>query len=817
METDHAAREEDADDHVLSKHEEEGREEEDEDEEEDQPLFDDDDEEEDEDADNNNNNKDSNSNFLNNNRAKLDSEDTAPDTTAIEQDQVKEEDHEDVHDPMDHDAMDSTATTATNAHSHGLDLHHQQQEEQEQEVEEDPVVQEIPVFLSLGLDGLVLMQHPATRKHHPMQGLAALRVKPVAHRFEVDVAINTDSNNYNDDTAERLGTGLDNEEIQTAYDKRDTETKRKLLDKITLQSTLIPPTGGQYLIGALRDDEFHLTPLASIIQLRPSLRYLDKIQEKEKAATAKIAQHELNLENPDKKPDAPVERGVNVSVRVLEDNPEALRKAREVEEERRYQMEEWVNLTVFDERTAESDETYERLFSMGDELTYSFSNHDYLESIGPKLSSSAKLEIERDIKGSNVKPHWSMDDLMNLPLPALLRSLMIHANVVSFSKIVELTYGQFNEQDIVEELEKIAVLVRGVWIVRSELLYTGRVADARRYLLHLLSRSSAKPISRHDVNRVARLPHSVITNLFIELCARNPVVDAVHTGQVSECGFGVAVGPALWGLKVLPDMAFLERFASVVVRQRGVVEMEGERALAALEHRGGVGKGVGKGEYGGSTGTPVGRGVAAGHSASSATSAAPASRGASAGPKSRGGAAVGASAAPSGPSASGSVAAAATATTGVAASATLFKLSGGTVEKQVENLILDAFFKFGVCSEAYLVDLVVRHKEVRGNGDENLVDSEDVTPDFVRNALRPLSAKVQTGLVRKSVGAATDEFRDPIVKLFNTRTTVRKADVTNACQTATGKNISQSMYTKIMKELAVSGGTAWELRKSPGV
>ncbi|KAJ3020627.1 UNVERIFIED_CONTAM: DNA-directed RNA polymerase III subunit RPC5, partial [Siphonaria sp. JEL0065] len=175
-----------------------------------------------------------------------------------------------------------------------------------------------------------------------------MRCKPIARRFEVDVAIDTQGQNYNEDQAEKLGKGIDNEDIITAYDmkkKNYREEDRKLLEKITLQSSLLPDsTGGQYLIGALRDDEFHLTPIAASIQLRPALKYIDKLAEKEKVATQKIAQHELNLEQPNRKEEEPQEKGIHVSVRTVEDNPEALKRAREIDEEKRFANEEWVDL-----------------------------------------------------------------------------------------------------------------------------------------------------------------------------------------------------------------------------------------------------------------------------------------------------------------------------------------------------------------------------------------------------------------------------------------------------------------------------------------
>ncbi|KAI9325480.1 Sin-like protein conserved region-domain-containing protein [Obelidium mucronatum] len=680
------------------------------------------------------------------------------------------------------------------------------------DADDDAVVQEIPVFLStqlLAAHGLVLVQHPATKRTQPLASAAAMRCKPVARRFEVDVALETKGANYSDDQAEKLGRGVDNEDILTAYDIKKNnpyrEDQHKMLEKITLQSTLLPDSGGgQYLIGALRDDEFHLTPISATIQLRPALRYIDKIAEKEKVATQKIAQHEMNLENPNRKEEEPQEKGITLSVRSVEDNPEALRKAREIDEEKRFALEEWVDLQLYEDHTPESQEAYEKLFSLGDELTYSFSKQDYLENIGPKLSSSVKLEIDQGKK--NVKPNWCMDDMRNLPLPSLLRSLMLHAHVVSFSNIMELTDNQFEESDVVEELERIAVLVRGVWVVRTELMYAGRTADARRYLLQLLGRSS-KPVSRYDVNRLAKLPHLVITNMFLEICARVAVVTEANSGH--HVGGGKVLpgteSASKWGLKVEPDEEFCERWEQVVTRQRETVEAEGNRARSALENK-----------VSSKTLAPVQPSQRDSHATSthgSSSSRAPKKEPAPAASTASASAASSSSAAPRSKQSASRAAPAAT-----AAVVDTFAISGATAEAQCENILYFALNKHGVCSQDYLRGIVERHKTVQPTEGDNLLDSEEVNDEFVKDVIRDLCMNIQGRYVLKSLGGgAVDEFRDPILELFKAKTTLKKSEITAACQTATGKNITQSMYARIMKELATSSGPAWELKQGPSI
>jgi FKBP-type peptidyl-prolyl cis-trans isomerase len=94
-------------------------------------------------------------------------------------------------------------------------------------------------------------------------------------------------------------------------------------------------------------DEIHLTPLSGIAQLRPTLKYLDKIAEKEKQATMRIQQEENKEAGvKDKEEEAKIfQRTIRQS-----DDKEAIRKIRQGEEEKKYEQEEWVQMAYQDQR-----------------------------------------------------------------------------------------------------------------------------------------------------------------------------------------------------------------------------------------------------------------------------------------------------------------------------------------------------------------------------------------------------------------------------------------------------------------------------------
>ena len=138
--------------------------------------------------------------------------------------------------------------------------------------DDDPVVQEIPVYLSKELaQSLYLFQYPNRKPEQHLQepNPISVRMKPSAQRFEIDIPVNTRDPHYSKHKGEALGVGMDNESIKTAYDIdrndfRMESDRTKLLDKITLQSTLLPPSGNYY-IGAMRDGKIASFVLLSLV------------------------------------------------------------------------------------------------------------------------------------------------------------------------------------------------------------------------------------------------------------------------------------------------------------------------------------------------------------------------------------------------------------------------------------------------------------------------------------------------------------------------------------------------------------------------
>lgn len=117
---------------------------------------------------------------------------------------------------------------------------------------EDPVVREVPVYLSGHLaQELHVIQYPNRPFYRPYDVPAAARLKPHNKLLELEYALPRDSEHLDEEAPQHLR-----------------------LDRIKVQSSYLDPMT-TYAIGALRDGALHLTPLAGIFQMRASCEHVD--------------------------------------------------------------------------------------------------------------------------------------------------------------------------------------------------------------------------------------------------------------------------------------------------------------------------------------------------------------------------------------------------------------------------------------------------------------------------------------------------------------------------------------------------------------
>ncbi|KAI9495647.1 DNA-directed RNA polymerase III subunit Rpc5 [Zychaea mexicana] len=268
---------------------------------------------------------------------------------------------------------------------------------QADEDNDDEVLAEIPVYLSNNLSKyLYVYQYPLRNAPFTSRtGPVAARIKPRAHMVELDLPIDTRSPHYSSERGEDFAMGMNDKKIKTAYDKRMEEheeeqlygrsgsmkKEEELLDRMTFSSTEVPAQT-KYVVGALRDGELHLTPVRGTIQMRPAFKYIDKIDEKFKAANKRIQESEKDEEETKKKAaEAGKAQTLQVSMKNAERDGPARRNAYSLAV-RNAEEEAWQPVVYYDETTQEAEMVYDDLFTQKKQvLKSSTSRDDYLESL----------------------------------------------------------------------------------------------------------------------------------------------------------------------------------------------------------------------------------------------------------------------------------------------------------------------------------------------------------------------------------------------------------------------------------------------------
>lgn len=178
---------------------------------------------------------------------------------------------------------------------------------------ESELVSSLPVYLNSSLadsSSLHVFQYPIYPRDRPLpvpasaaaRGLkVSSRWRPKANRVEVELPLDVRAEVYNTDRGAEFGAGADvlahkQARADAAHEgSQDTASHRvkreddayaqrgpQKLEKMLLESSQVP-NATQYMIGVIRDQALHLTKLKSIVQLRPSMNYLDAIDEAREA------------------------------------------------------------------------------------------------------------------------------------------------------------------------------------------------------------------------------------------------------------------------------------------------------------------------------------------------------------------------------------------------------------------------------------------------------------------------------------------------------------------------------------------------------
>ncbi|XP_061564797.1 DNA-directed RNA polymerase III subunit RPC5 [Cololabis saira] len=336
--------------------------------------------------------------------------------------------------------------------------------------EDDPIIEEIDVYLAKSLaDKLYLFQYPVrpgAMTYGDVNHLSA-RIKPKQQRVELEIAINTMSPNYCNSKGEQIALNVDG----TTYDETSTYSA-KMMDKQSFSSIQATTNTSRYAAAVFRKGELHVTPLAGILQMRPSFSYLDK-------ADNKTREREAANEGGDSSQDEAEEEAKAITVRFARPESEQARQRRMQSFEflqRRQAEEPWVHLQHHSVKDGRSEHEKQYLFCQsGDGAENSDlvkTPKEYLAMLMPPL---AEEKVVKAVGPSNV---LSMAQLRTLPLGDQVKTLMKNVKVMPFANLMGLLASGTDQTSVLRCIQQVALLVQGNWVVKSDVLYPKNTCSA---------------------------------------------------------------------------------------------------------------------------------------------------------------------------------------------------------------------------------------------------------------------------------------------------------------------------------------------------
>ena len=170
--------------------------------------------------------------------------------------------------------------------------------------EDDPIVKEVPVYLSKSVN-CYMFQYPVrpASMTYDNDKVVRARFRPDNKQVQLEVRLNTQSENYDRSKGEQIALNTDG---SGASQGEGAYFQSRLMDKQVLVGGSVETQGrggGRYALARMVGGQLHLTEVKGVLQLRPSLGYMDK---SDKTARAEGRLRDTDPDDPDeeKKPQA---------------------------------------------------------------------------------------------------------------------------------------------------------------------------------------------------------------------------------------------------------------------------------------------------------------------------------------------------------------------------------------------------------------------------------------------------------------------------------------------------------------------------------
>ncbi|KAK4874932.1 hypothetical protein RN001_014292 [Aquatica leii] len=421
----------------------------------------------------------------------------------------------------------------------------------------DPIVKEVPVFISKRLESqLYLFQYPLRpRTANTPLNVKRCFVKPRNQAVKLEVQLNTRSANFNINKAEDIALRVDG---PPEYRKKDKEIyfKNNLVDKIEYTSSKVVDNADTYAIGVYNGQEYHITPLKGLLRLKPYYPYLDR-EIKKKDAKQKVVIEEPGPSTSAKQVTVKFSQGDGDKWKKLQENSYKLIMERQAEEP-------WIECDWQPEKSELSELEKLKLYAEDTRqgtIAKEEKDEDIIEYLRRLVPEDKEQAIIRPSLPSNVV---SFSSLRALPLFEQCKLLLQDAKIMTFQQLMMVLVGceGLTPDSLLKTLPLVAVLVRGNWIVKSDILFPNNtfsaisgvpaelMCRARDYILILFTKNQY--VERRKVSSVIKVPSEEIKEIFI--------------------GISKLRNNKGWELALPVDIEFINKYPDVVQKQSSIWE-----------------------------------------------------------------------------------------------------------------------------------------------------------------------------------------------------------------------------------------------------
>lgn len=429
--------------------------------------------------------------------------------------------------------------------------------------ESDPVVAEIPVYLSKTLlDKLYVLQYPVRPCSHTYDDSTILktRIRPQSGHIEMEMGMKTRGPTYDKSKGEQIAFNVDGA-FREMRDSEDNFYKSNVMDKLVLTSSKALSDTSRYAVGVVHDNGLHLTPVSTVLALRPSFSYLDQADKRGRQDRKDTTGEEDSDEE---------EKAKKVTVRFEKPETEKSRKAKEKSYGfllRKIHEEPWIEVDYHKFGGEHSEFEKRKLYCLYEDEhidQFSLEATEYMKHLVPPTE-------EVHITAPGLPAHlMSRAALTSLPLHDRVKTVMVNAGVASFAELLGvLGMGTNTEssQSVLKVLQQVAVLVQGNWVVKSDIIYpkdsrsesgvpNDLIQRGRDYVLYLFTKTTG--VTRGEVADVVGLPSSDLKEIL--------------RGMSRYKG-----ARTMWEFLLPTDTAFLNKYPDVVQRQQMIWQSRSEQ------------------------------------------------------------------------------------------------------------------------------------------------------------------------------------------------------------------------------------------------